>query len=50
MSTGQYLLECLTGKIYSNLGSLYDASPFENTNELENITTMLEFKILLSVI
>ena len=41
MSTG-HLLECLTGKSCSNLGSLYDASPFENTNELENITTMLE--------
>ena len=41
MSTG-HLLECLTGKNCSNLGSLYDASPFENTNELENITNMLE--------
>ena len=41
MSTG-HLLECLTGKSCSNLGSLYDASPFENTNELENIVKMLE--------
>ncbi len=41
MSTG-HLLECLTGKSCCNLGSLYDASPFENTNELENIINMLE--------
>ena len=41
MSTG-HLLECLTGKSCSLLGSTYDASPFENTNELENITNILE--------
>jgi len=41
MSTG-HLLECITGKSCSLLGSLYDASPFENKNELENITNMLE--------
>ena len=41
MSTG-HLLECLTGKSCCNLGSLYDASPFENTNELENIINMFE--------
>jgi len=41
MSTG-HLLECLTGKSCCNLGSLYDASPFENRNELENIINMFE--------
>ena len=41
MSTG-HLLECLTGKRCCNLGTLYDASPFENTNELENIINMFE--------
>ena len=41
MSTG-HLLECITGKSCSLLGSFYDASPFENKNELENITGIME--------
>ena len=41
MSTG-HLLECLTGKRCCDLGTLYDASPFENTNELENIINMFD--------
>ena len=41
MSTG-HLLECITGKSCSVLGSFYDASPFENRNELENITGIME--------
>ena len=42
MSTG-HLLECITGKTCSILGTIYDASPFENENELENITNILSF-------
>ena len=41
MSTG-HLLECITGKGCGLLGSFYDASPFENENEAENITNMME--------
>lgn len=41
MSTG-HLIECITGKMCSLLGNNYDASPFENDNELENITAIME--------
>ena len=41
MSTG-HLLEAITGKTCSILGSLYDGSPYENFNEFENITKILE--------
>ena len=41
MSVG-HLLECITGKACSTLGSFYDASPFENMNEAVNITNMME--------
>ena len=41
MSTG-HLIEMLTGKVSSLLGGLYDASPFENENELENIINLLK--------
>ena len=41
MSVG-HLMECITGKACSTLGSFYDASPFENANEAVNITNMME--------
>lgn len=41
MSTG-HLIEILTGKVSSLLGSTYDASPFENENELENIISLMK--------
>ena len=41
MSTG-HLIEMITGKTSSVLGALYDASPFENEFELENIIDLLK--------
>ena len=41
MSTG-HIIEMLTGKTSSLLGALYDASPFENQNELENIISLMK--------
>jgi DNA-directed RNA polymerase II subunit RPB2 len=42
MSTG-HLIEAITGKMCSLNGSHFDASPFENERELENITQMMEY-------
>ena len=42
MSTG-HLLECITGKTCSLIGCLYDGSPYENYNEFENITNILQY-------
>ena len=41
MSTG-HLLEAITGKTCSLLGTTYDGSPYENYDEFDNITKILQ--------